>query len=707
MQAVDLMFQCSTFTNKQDNKPRFRGVEWPKFVEGMLKHKERADKDGPLWSPAVYKGTATRGNAGVESLTAAVADYDNGVPFVDVKDRLERYEYIVHSTHSHNLAHPKFRVIIPFFTPVPAKEWPDVKARIDEHVFGLANDPTAKDAARIYYTPSCPIGGPRFAEHHEGELLDPNSLPQSSSGNHKTAEPIQNRDSMGTLKVQLGKTALDFVANGAPLGEQRSRALAAARNYLSAGYSVEDTAAAIWRGFQESPQDPDRGPWEYEDALAIAKSLDEGEEPPFPYISPIAPRSEIRKLGLGYEAVFPAEGVNIVIDHLYRRSDGLRGEIDVKTVAPGAPRDLYRGNFILSTLAARTSMARHLGDRCKDSPLDKKKWEFILEDFCSKVVLAERQGEPLKRIGKQKLYNRTAWLVVDAILANDIGTLYGPGQTGKSRLALAWALSVLTGREFVPGFLPTEKGEIIYLDWETSEEKLVTRCQALCRGIGAEPVDFWYQPCAVPFVEMYEKTMKEVELNNIKLVVLDSVEAATAGTRDGGADQNSAVMLLYQALRHLKTSVLLIDHVSGAQANQTEGVRKPYGSIFKYNYARYAFELRNMQSRKQAGDEHLVLYCAKYNDGSMPKPVGIHVTYDGIKTAYEIEERPIRPVPGGPTHLEKVKEALNEGGLSYTATAVKSGLTEQQVRNVVSENQEQFIKDDSRKTVIIENNPFV
>jgi hypothetical protein len=37
------------------------------------------------------------------------------------------------------------------------------------------------------------------------------------------------------------------VANGAPIGQQRLRALAAARNYLSAGHSVEDTARDLAR----------------------------------------------------------------------------------------------------------------------------------------------------------------------------------------------------------------------------------------------------------------------------------------------------------------------------------------------------------------------------------------------------------------------------------------------------------------------------
>lgn len=701
----------ATFSNVQDKQPKAHTVSWPKLAERLTVHTERDDKDGPLFSPVTYKNGATRGNAGVSTINLAVADFDHGEDWQTIKAQLQVYEYVAYSTYSFTPEDCRFRVVIPLSQSVNAADWPDVKARIDYHVFRQGADPAAKDRARLYYLPSCPPGALRFAEHHEGKWLDVSTLSPAPGSQripkNGASEAGEHAGPTERPKVQLGKTALDFVANGAPLGEQRSRALAAARNYLSAGYGVGDTAAAIWRGFQSSPQDPDRGPWAYEDALFIAENLERGDAPELDLIAaPVPPRAEIRKFGLGYECTFPAEGVTIFIDHLYRRSDGLKGEINVQTTVPGVPRDLYSGNFILSTLAARASTAKHLASRCEGSALNKTLWEFILEDFCRKVVLAERQGEPIKRIGTQMLLNKSTWLVWEAILNKDIGTVFGPGQTGKSRLALAWALTVLTGVEFVPGFNTSETGEILYLDWETSEEKLIARCQHLCKGVGLEPVDFWYQPCRVPFVEMYEKTMKDVQANDVKLVILDSVEAATAGTREGGADQNAAVMLLYQALRHLNTSVLLIDHVNSAQANQTEGVRKPYGSIFKYNYARYAFELRNLQAKKQPGDEHLVLQCAKYNDGSMPKPVGLHVTWDGMKTRYESETA--APIVTGEkqVQLKKIQVALEQGPMTYTEIATATGLAENKVRAIVAAYAHLFTKDDSRKTVVIENNDF-
>lgn len=695
MQVDDLTLQYSTFTGSKDNKPRFRAKDWPGLVKALLVHTERDDKDGPLWSPTVYKGKATRGNAGVESITAAVGDFDRGATYDEVKERFSQYEHVTHSTYSHSEFLPKFRVIIPFPQPVPVNDWPDLKARIDEHLFGFANDPATKDPARIFYMPSCPKNGERFALHHEGELLDPYTLPPSNHYTPKNgSKPAEHTEPAGTMKVQLGREALDFVANGAPMGEQRLRALAATRNYLSAGYSIEDTAAAIWRGLQASPQDADRGPWTYDDALFMAKNLDTADAPSLGLVDgPVPPRCEIRRSLMGYICVFPALGVTITIDHIHRRSDGLKGEITIEATVPGVPRGLHWGNFNLSSFTTRKGLASYLEDRAKGTPLgDDNVWKGILEDFCRKIALAEREGEPPVDVGDLPEEDSPTWLVENAILNKEIGTVYGPGTTGKSRFGLALGLSVKTGVEFVPGFKPVETGEVYYLDWETERMMINKRIKQLCRGRETDFVRIKYLKCRQPFVEMHERIMKDIEKFNVKLVILDSVEAATTGTRDSGADQNAAVMLLYEALRKLNTTVLLIDHVNSAQAGQTKGVRKPYGSIFKYNYARYAFELRQATEDRLPGEEHLALYCTKYNDGIRPEPAGIRVQFTPTSTVYSSETIGATELTDGLSQVMQIVNVLQRGPLSTKEISEFSGLSENTIRAVISRNKDLFAK---------------
>ena len=266
----------ATFSRANDNRPRHYDTTWPELVRYLTTHKERADKDGPLWSPTSYKPGMTRGNANVRAVSCAVGDFDHGADYATVKGQLAGYEFVAHSTYSSTPEEPRFRVVIPFTRPVSAIEWPEIKARVDFHVFALAADPQAKDCARIYYAPSCPPEALRFAEHNAGRWLDPDDLPEVP---REAAAEYSARNDEGAPRGRLGRKTLEFIAQGAPIGEQRARALGAGRDHLAAGYSVSETAAALWRGLQASPQDAAR-PWTYEDAVQIAEDLAAKPAPP-------------------------------------------------------------------------------------------------------------------------------------------------------------------------------------------------------------------------------------------------------------------------------------------------------------------------------------------------------------------------------------------------------------------------------------------
>jgi hypothetical protein len=625
MMAVELSFQCSTFTGKKDNQPRYRGVDWHHFVKGMLTHKERTDKDGPLWSPAIYRGKEPRGNAGVESISAGCGDFDDGATYESVKDRLAPYEYIVHTTYSHTPDDPHFRIIIPFVEPIPKADWANIKARIDEHLFCVANDQAVNDPSRIYYTPSCPPGAHRFAEHHEGELLDPTTLPPAANSNHKSSEPIApSGDSLGPIKVQLGKTALDFVANGAPMGEQRIRGLAAARNYLSAGYSIEDTAAAIWRGLQASPQDPDRGPWEFADALTFTKDLDSKEAPPLKMVAgPVSPRMELQRVALGYVCSFPSVGVTIKVDRVKRTSDGIKAEIDISCSIPGVPAKLHWATLNFGSTTGRTTLSKALTKRAAPVDID---WDGIIEDVCRSVTAADRQGEPFVRLDTITQTKKPTWLVRNFIPQNQITTVFGEGGSGKSNFCLALGLTVATGQVFIEGYIPEGSGHVLYKDWETDESEIYNRAQALCEGIrykGEIPIT--YSHCQRSLPDDIAETLAFCQENDVKLVIIDSVAMASAGVGDSGGDQNESIIKLYSALRLLNTTCLLIDHVSAADMEK-KGPRKPYGSIYKINLARMAFDLRST-SKSTESPLHIALHNIKRNDGPLLKPVGLCVEF--------------------------------------------------------------------------------
>jgi putative DNA primase/helicase len=168
----------SGFKNAKDNKPVRHELPWFMVKQKFGKHITRNKKDGAAFSPVGYLSGATRGNEGVEFVTCAVLDVDDGTPIENVQSRISGYAHLIYTTHSHTPAHQKYRVVIPFAKAVPVANW-DIVWRQVNALTGGVNDPNTKDPARLYYMPSHPSGAEGCSIiQKDGELLDPDSLPK-------------------------------------------------------------------------------------------------------------------------------------------------------------------------------------------------------------------------------------------------------------------------------------------------------------------------------------------------------------------------------------------------------------------------------------------------------------------------------------------------------------------------------------------------
>lgn len=163
------------FPNLMATTPAERDLGWDELAHRLLTFSERTKKDGPGWSPAMYKEGKTRGNDGVIAVTAAVIDYDHEEPEWGL---LDAFEYVAHTTYSHHHDDtdcPHWRVILPLDKPVRRARWKDIWLRIQ---FWLAPgaDEACKDEARFYWWPSCKPGADRDSRWHRGAFLDPGTL---------------------------------------------------------------------------------------------------------------------------------------------------------------------------------------------------------------------------------------------------------------------------------------------------------------------------------------------------------------------------------------------------------------------------------------------------------------------------------------------------------------------------------------------------
>jgi replicative DNA helicase len=300
--TTDLIVPISLLDHEHDNRPKLLEMPWTDLVLRFAQADIRLTKEGGrAWTPAtfpkschrsVYPAVRTdgsphpragqlrpwphRANENVDRIVVAVLDLEKfGTDgFTDVATRLRPWEHVIHSTFSHTPETPRWRAAVPLSYWPTAEEWvDDYWARLNAALTGGRNDVQTKDPARLYFFPAHPASVEPFFRHHEGRLLDPRELPSAPTVTAADAESgVKGATTRGAVDY-LGYATLDFVAHGAPDGEQRGRALGATRAYLAAGYSVEDTAGQVWKGLQASPCGNPADPWTYDHALAFAEDL--------------------------------------------------------------------------------------------------------------------------------------------------------------------------------------------------------------------------------------------------------------------------------------------------------------------------------------------------------------------------------------------------------------------------------------------------
>lgn len=177
---------------------------------------------------------------------------------------------IIHETASSTPEKPRSRVIFILDSSITDAAAYRQAAEALVSKFGTA-DPYCKDAARLFFgrmgARHVVLGNVLYRDVLQQQVVEPFLAARKArtNGYHAPAHRGETR--------KPGRQALDFVANGAPMGTQRMRAISAARSYLLAGHSADDTAAALMRGFQAGPQDPS-DPWAWEHALFISQDLE-------------------------------------------------------------------------------------------------------------------------------------------------------------------------------------------------------------------------------------------------------------------------------------------------------------------------------------------------------------------------------------------------------------------------------------------------
>lgn len=279
-------------------------------------------------------------------------------------------------------------------------------------------------------------------------------------------------------------------------------------------------------------------------------------------------------------------------------------------------------------------------------------------------------------------------LLIDAILPWRQHTiLFGDGSAGKTFLAIRMAASVALGEPFMGR--RAVSGRVLYVDYETTEWVFKRRMRRVMHGLGCHdvlPDTVWYWAAdGIPVADHIEALRTEIAKRNITFMVVDSAASACGG--EPAAPE--ATLRYCNALARLPVTVLTLAHVPKDGRNDY-----PFGSIFWHNHARRTWYVAREQ--EEDSDEITIgMYCKKVNDGRMPRPLGIKVSFvgeDGPVTCSQVE---LRDVPGlqakRPTK-EQLVDALRAGAMSGADLSQLTGLDEETVTRTLRRHTNVFVR---------------
>jgi len=375
-----------------------------------------------------------------------------------------------------------------------------------------------------------------------------------------------------------------------------------------------------------------------------------------------------------YRMQIPGIASELEIDLLRREDGNLIGELIARCHMPGnrgVDGLLSLADFNISSARARSERAKIIATRA-NTKAEQVDWPGIVEDFCQRVLLAEREGEPAVDLADVPARQTDTCITVEGfpVLKHHPVILFGDGGACKSYLAmyLAWKL--------------TERGEtVLYADWELDAADHRERLESIAgafRGIK-------YVRCRLPLREETERLRRIAREEGATYLICDSIALGC----DGPPESAEVAMRYFQCLRRIGLGCLLIAHVSKAE----DGEKKPFGSAFWHNSARATWFAKRGE---QVGSENIVqvaLFNRKANLGALRPPLGFELRFEaGRTTIRRTDAAEIGEFADKMTVGQRMAHLLKAGAMSVAEIAERLDVEESTIRTTMSRKKGIFLR---------------
>jgi hypothetical protein len=374
-----------------------------------------------------------------------------------------------------------------------------------------------------------------------------------------------------------------------------------------------------------------------------------------------------------YRLAIPDIGVTLEIDRLRRERQELIGELSVRCELPGAHTvngSLSIADFNLSSARARQDRAKLLASRSNARDLD---WTALIEEFCQRVLQADRAGQPAVDLRKLDRPNPNDDMIdVDgfALPKRHPSILFGDGGTGKSYTAL-----------YVAGRIAEKGISVALFDWELAGDDHRDRLERLFPD-GMPRI--LYARCERPLVYETDRLRRIVRESGIEFSMFDSVAFAC----DGPPESAEVAGRYFRAVRQIGGGSLHVAHVSKGEGAD----KKPFGSAFWHNGARATWNVQLAEASTGTDTLQIGLFNRKSNVGRVRPPLGFSISFGEEVTTFRRTD--VADSPDLAAHLsvrQRMAYLLRRGAMDPKKIAEEIDSNRQTVERTIRRNKKIFI----------------
>jgi len=291
--------------------------------------------------------------------------------------------------------------------------------------------------------------------------------------------------------------------------------------------------------------------------------------------------------------------------------------------------EIFAGRTGISTAKTRDSVAEHIERRIRGnektgdegmqgifgilSPIITNDWAVTMRDACEGTLHKYYSGTPPVNLFDQEPQDDDVWRI-PGLLAEDVNVIYGNSGSGKSYLAIIWAHAIQNGVSVCD--LRTIRGNVLFLDYETTDRKMRRRLLRVDAGLGANGDAMLYKSGDVPIAGMLDHLQMLILEHDIQFIVIDSLARAVGGK----ITDEENVIRFFESIKTLEVGILIIHHTNKSD--------EYYGSPFIRAYARNLWRLRSVQNEGQQ-ELSIQLEQEKENDGPGLGNIGFLMKFEG------------------------------------------------------------------------------